>query len=163
MSCQSRIHPRVIYPRVTWPHCCVTKLFLGDATSIHSPQSDVGSSRQTELQTPSKSSLVNQWVLLRLCTGIWVRGSLEERKWVRDSWITEAHPNMGDRQLTKAGKTGAYGTACRQQTRVERVLSRQLCLSLLQAAWLGWFLLLLGSGLVSESSSQLLFFWESPL
>lgn len=59
---------------------------------------------------------------------------------------------MGDRQLT--GKTGAHCTACRQQSRVERVLSRHLCLSHLQAAWLGWFLLLLGSCLVSRVFSD---------
>lgn len=69
---------------------------------------------------------------------------------------------MGDRQLTKAGKSGAYCTACGQHSRVERALSRPFCPSLLQTAWLGWFLLLLGSCLVSESS-QILFFRESSL
>lgn len=43
-----------------------------------------------------KSNLVNQCGLLRLLTGVWVRGYLQKHKWLKDSCVTKAHLSMRD-------------------------------------------------------------------
>lgn len=44
------------------------------------------------MRTLPKSNLVNQWVLLGLLSGMWVRGYLKEYKWLKDSCTTQCLP-----------------------------------------------------------------------
>lgn len=73
---------------------------------------------------PPKSSLVNQWVLLRWFTRIWVRDYWQEQKWLNYRWITKAHTSMVDNW--PKWEPDAHGTICDQLNRLESVLSRCL-------------------------------------
>lgn len=55
-----------------------------DITQVNSSQ--IGSSQQMKEQTPPIFSLVNQWVLLKLFIGKWVRGYLKQQKWPNSCW-----------------------------------------------------------------------------
>lgn len=45
----------------------------------------------------TKSNLVNQWILLGLLTGVWVKGHSERQKWLKDICITmgDSSQNLG--------------------------------------------------------------------
>lgn len=73
--------------------CCVTKLFLGrHNTHVYSPQ--------IENQWQTKVKLGWPWVLLGLFTGIWVRGYLQEQKFLKDNCITLACLSTGDSSVS---------------------------------------------------------------
>lgn len=48
-----------------------------------------GNPQQTKVTITPKPNLVNQWVLLGLLIGKWVRGSSQEHWWLRSSCIAE--------------------------------------------------------------------------
>ena len=51
---------------------------------------------RTDQSREAKSNLVNQRVVLRLLTGVRMRGYLQEQKWLKDSWITKARLRTTD-------------------------------------------------------------------
>lgn len=56
----------------------------------------------SRIQIP-KTNLMNQWVLLGLITGVWMRHHLQEQKWLKDSCITKATPPWVTDNSQKAG------------------------------------------------------------
>jgi hypothetical protein len=77
--------------------------------------------------------------LLGLLTWVWVRGYLQEQKWLKDSWITCMAVRAKSREL------GVHCTACR---RLKRLRSLSWCQSLL-GSWAG-FCFFQASNLVSD-------------
>jgi hypothetical protein len=99
---------------------------------------------------------VNQWVLLELIKGIWVRSYWQEQKWLTDGCITKDHINTCD--SSQSWEPGAHCTVCWHLSRLESFPSRCLTWSKpLPHSWPGyWFFQAVG--LISESSLQLIFF-----
>lgn len=54
--------------------------------------------QQTKVKIPQKSNSVDQWVLFGSLTGMWVRGHLQEQKWLKVSCLTKCQHGW---QLTK--------------------------------------------------------------
>lgn len=107
--------------------------FSGEIQHIHTSKLQIGNPWQSKIQIPPKSSLLTQWVLVGLLTGIWVRSYLQEQKWLKDSCVTKATSGDG----SQSWEPGAHWIACRQLSRLENVLSSCLIgLSLLQTALL---------------------------
>lgn len=72
------------------------------------------------------TNLVDQWVLLELLIGIWMRGYLEEWKLPKGRCNTKGYPSTGN--SLQSWEPGASCTACRHLNRLESVLPR----------WLSW-------------------------
>lgn len=98
---------------------------------------------------------MNQWILLELLTGIWVRCYWQEQKWLTDSCITKDHIYTCDSPQNWEPK--AHCAACWLFSRLESFPSWWLIWSKsLPCSWAGfWFFQAVG--LVSESSLQLVF------
>lgn len=64
----------------------------GDIT--HFSSSQIGFSQLIKVHIQSKFTMLNQWVLLELLIGIWMKGHLLEQTCLKDSSITKAHPSM---------------------------------------------------------------------
>lgn len=71
-------------------HCYLTLCWEREA-NIYSPQP--GNQWQINLRIPPESNLMDQWVLLRVFTGVWVKGYyLLEQKGLEDSYVTRSLP-----------------------------------------------------------------------
>lgn len=71
-------------------HC-----FWGDVNRIYSPQ--ISKSTHQSKDTPGVQCIAVSYRNRGegLFTGIWVRGVLKEQKWLKDSYISKAHPSRG--------------------------------------------------------------------
>lgn len=83
-------------------------------------------------------------------TGIWVKGYLQEHKWLKDSYFTKFHPCLGD--SSPNWDPGAHQTDCRKLNRLESILSRHLSWSKPLLGSSGGSCLFQAAGLVWESS-----------
>lgn len=127
MHIHTHTKPRVAHQVSCWITVCLMlcdRLFLGDAThSLLTPDAEPSTD---QIYLWPKSNLVNQWALLELLTGIWMKGYLQEQKSLKDSWITKAQPNMAD----SSQSWGHEHTVEHPGSSVgRRVLSKCLCCS----------------------------------
>lgn len=96
---------------------------------------------------PPKPTQMNNWVLLELLTGVWVRDYLQKLKCPKDNCITK-NPIAAWVATHKTWKPGVQGTTCRHLNGLEIVHSRKLlvssfphsssCVHLPQVIWLVW-------------------------
>lgn len=69
-------------------------IFWGDTIHVHSPNIEI--QWQTWVWRPPKFNLVNQWDLLELHTGVWMRNYIQEQKWLKDICVIKAYPSKSD-------------------------------------------------------------------
>lgn len=118
-ECWGHTHELLWQQAVVWQ-----SFFLGRCNShVYSPQ------EWPKYGYHWSSTWVNQWVLLGLLTGVWLRGYYSQgQKWLRESSITKAHPNVGD----CSQKLGTWNILHRKQAgqQIESVLFKWLNLVL---------------------------------
>jgi len=83
-------------------------------------------------QSVDTSNLVSRWVLL---TGVWVRGYLQEQKWLRVSCLRKAHPSVSDSSRMLTTWSTLHSLQAAQQVG-KFPFQRSAGLTLFQAAWL---------------------------
>lgn len=128
--------------------------------------------QENKLWIFTQPSFLKLWVLLGLLTGIWMRGNLEDQKWLNNSYISKAYPNM----CSSSWKLGIGSTLHSLETTDKRTVFRSggsVSLSLLQIAKLvfgspkqfGWSLLLSAclAGLLPSSWACLKVFFQGCL
>lgn len=95
-----------------------SKLFLGRC-STHIYSQHTGNLWQNKVWIPPKPNMVNQWFLLVLFMGVWVRGYLQEQQWLKDSCIAKAYPNV--HESSQRWEPRGHCPACRQLNKLESV------------------------------------------